>query len=454
MKGINKILFFALLFCSISVNLHANWEIIGDAVGKDARAFLELNEENNQEFVFVGQLSDHQFKITDGTDIYIHDCGDSDPLGDSIPLRIQDNTDETGFRIRYVGEKDYFKVTLIDSDNVKSLKVEKVDPPKNIYIMGGPFNNSYGGWDLQDAVELEVDKENPFIFYYKGDLRYNEIGDEGGNIKILKGRGWGENYHPEGMVNVPLSQANKMRLGGTDTKWTIPANRSADGYYELKVDMLNLTLTVEKFEPNIVENPYPRIMFVVGDALPCGWPADNKTPMEMLQTEEGIYEWEGIVSAGEFKFPQKRGTYARCYVSTVKDQPVFSGQEYPVIFEESYFGGAGNDYKFVITQPGAGKLLLNLKTNTLTVEGQPTSSGVETTHNDNGIDFYSNEGKLFIKSENNQQLQAIVFSIDGVAVAQKTFTGNTNIALSNGYYLVLIYNEAGERIANIRTIVN
>lgn len=63
----------------------------------------------------------------------------------------------------------------------------------------------------------------------------------------------------------------KMRLNGEDNKWTILADRSGDGYYELKVDLLNLTLTVEKFEPDLVENPFPlsvllleRLCLVVG----------------------------------------------------------------------------------------------------------------------------------------------------------------------------------------------
>lgn len=451
----NKILFFAALFCAFSLNVHADWQITGDAVEQGTQAVLAQSSDNSQKFIFVGKLAAQPFKITDGVKTYIHECGDNDPLGDLIPLREEANSNETGLRIRYVGPHDYFRVTLTVAEGVKSLEAERLEIAKNMYIMGGPFNNETGNWKLQDAVELEADKENPFVFYYKGDIRYNQIGDERGSLKILKGRGWGENYHPDAAGDVALSQAIgtplKIRLGGADNKWTIPADRTGDGYYEIKIDLLNLTILVEKFTQDIVANPLPLAVYIAGDAMSCGW--NNEHPVAMQKIENGIFQWQGKVSEGPFKFLQRRGTWERCYVATSEDEQIVSGKEYNVVYEESYFV-QGNDYKFVIPEAGDCQLTLNLNTMKLKVGGDPISGIKPEYNNDKGVIFFSENGKLFLKSEYGQPLQAQVFGIDGKLITRKIFSESTDISLPKGCYIVLLSNEAGERISSVRTIVN
>jgi len=237
------LIFIVLIYLS-SFDAQAEWSITGDAVGNNA-AVLVPNPANNQEFIFTGKLKNSHFKITDGTDTYVVNCGDNDPLGQNLVLRKQDNPSETGLRIRYVARKDMFKVTLKVTRNSKQIIAERLTPPKELYIMGGPFNNNPSNWLLSDAVEMERDADNPFIFYYRGQIRFNSFGDEPGNIKFLLGRSWNDNYHPVGTSNVPLLQATKIRLNGSDTKWTIPEDRSGDGYYIIKVNALEETIAVE-----------------------------------------------------------------------------------------------------------------------------------------------------------------------------------------------------------------
>ena len=445
----NKILVLVILFCAFSLNIHADWIITGDAVEQGTQAILKQSSGNSQEFVYMGKLTNQLFKITDGTKTYIHDCGDNDPLEESILLREENNANETGMRIRYVGQHDYFNVTLTVAGDVKSVKVQRITPPNNMYIMGGPFNGNATNWLLQDAVELERDNENPFIFYYKGDIRYNPLGDERGSFKILQGRSWGDsNYHPDAPSDVSLAQASKMRLGGNDNKWTIPADRSLDGYYEIKIDVLNLTISVEKFTHNIEETSHT--VYIAGDAMPCGW--NNENPVAMQKIEKGIFQWQGKASSGQFKFLQRRNLWHRCYVATSVDRQVFSNKEYDVVFEENY-AIQGNDYKFVIPEEGEHHFTLNLNTMKLRVESQTTE--IESIHvdKDSGVKIFSDAGQLFLESEQNQHLQAFIFSIDGRVIAQRAFAGSTNIVLPKGYYLVLINNEEGERITTVKTIV-
>lgn len=245
MWTINKtfLLYIALILTSV-FEARAEWSITGDAIAGNT-VVMTLNPANSQEFIYIGKLTNSYFKITDGTDTYVVNCGDNDPLSQSLVLRKQTTPAETGMRIRYVNRKDLFRLTLKITRSNKQLLAERLTPPKELYIMGGPFNKNASNWLLQDAVQMERDADNPFVFYYRGPIRFNSFGDEPGNIKFLLGRSWNDNYHPVGTTNVPLLQATKIQLNGTDTKWTIPEDRSGDGLYIIKVNLLDETIDVE-----------------------------------------------------------------------------------------------------------------------------------------------------------------------------------------------------------------
>ncbi|MDR1810296.1 MAG: hypothetical protein LBR34_07830 [Prevotella sp.] len=236
-----------------ALSAQTEWRIIGGGAGEEG-ILLKQNPDNTQEFIYTGRLTGQWFKITDGSTVYVPLCGDSDPLGQTLTLRSQDNQSETGLRIRYVGSREFFTVTLNATRLVKKISVVRAESPQSLYIMGGPFNKHDPNWLLDDAVEMERDSLNPFVFYYRGELRYNTFGDERGSIKFLLGRTWNDNYHPAGTTNVPLLQAAKIRLNGADTKWTIPADRSGDGYYVIKVNTLDETIDV-KFTSELAVNP-------------------------------------------------------------------------------------------------------------------------------------------------------------------------------------------------------
>ncbi len=444
-----KILILSFLIIVFSLNLFAEWQIKGDAVIGGGQAAFTQNSENNQEFVYVGKLTNQHFKITDGEKTFVPDCGDNDPLEQSILLREETETNETGMRIRYVGKNDYFKVTLTIGRKDKNLFVERITPPSNIYIMGGPFNLNVSNWLLEDAVELERSEENPFVFYYKGDIHFNPVGDEGGSIKFLLGRSWSSNYHPDVSSDVPLNKASKMRLGGNDNKWYIPADRSCDGYYVIKINTLDLTISIEEFVPNKDETPLA--IFIVGDAMECGW--SNTVPKMMKKIQSGIYQWNGTTLLGQFKFLQRKGSWQKCYVATIPNEEVILGSDHNIVYEENYLNGGGNDYKFVMPISGEYQFTVNLNTMKMRVEEPLTGSISPSLSTDQGIVFFSKNGKLFINSNNDQVFQAIIYSIDGKIISKKTFVNNTDISLPKGFYIVHLNNSSGDRLTNIKTLI-
>ncbi|MDR0546064.1 MAG: T9SS type A sorting domain-containing protein [Dysgonamonadaceae bacterium] len=140
--------------------------------------------------------------------------------------------------------------------------------PDNLYIIGGPFNANKPNWIHRDIVQLEKDSENPYVFYYRGYIGYNTFGDERGSFKILTTNNSWDGYHPDGESNLLIGEASvgmptPMRLGGADTKWEIPDDRSADGYYSLKLDTENNTFLVESFTAAPCPE-YPVGLFCVG----------------------------------------------------------------------------------------------------------------------------------------------------------------------------------------------
>lgn len=463
MKKINgKIAFFTLLFAMLSWNLHAEWTLVGDPEELDIPvAFTQVDEEGT-EFVYGGRLSTQSFKVSDGTTTYVHDCGDNDPVGDSITLRVAE-PDDAGLRVRYADENDFFKVTLYvpGGGAAPSIKAEQIILPNGrLYLHGGPVNLGMN-WEAQDAILLEQDSADASIFWYKGDLRYNELGSEGGNLKILRGRGWGENYHPDATGNVPLLNAlnkpMKMRLNGEDNKWFIPSDRSADGYYEIKIDMVNITIEVVKFEPGIVDpdDVMPRAIFACGTALPCGFPTDNTTPIQLNAVSEGIYSWEGMITAGELKFQKRRGSYMYAYMPLVAGQNLVPGQEYPVEYVESYFNGAHPDNKFNVSEENAGMNSLFIDLNTMTTwlgNERPSPSKVEVSEED-VVKYHTYGGKLYLSATNDDELHAQVLGVDGRIIAKQTFVRTTEFTLPKGIYIVLLNSKDGKPFTCLHTCV-
>lgn len=450
----NCIVALALLSGGMLPAAGAEWRLVGDTAELAAPVVFSPVSDKENQFVYMGPMTDALFKVSDGTTRYIQECGSNNPLGDSIPLREAD-PDERGMSIRYADKTQVYRLTLTVDGEEKSLKAERIELPKNLYIIGGPFNREIQFWKFQDAKQLVPDAEYPYIFYYKGVMRYNDEGDECGSFMFIPHLTWDDKYHPAPTGDCPIAgktgQPLDMRLNGEDNKWTIPADRSGDGYYEIKVDLLHMTMTVEKFEPDLIEEPFPLAVFATGAAMPCGW--DNAHPMLMEPVADGVYRWRGEVQAGDFKFLRRRGTWERCYVATTRDEPVRPGEEHDVVYEYSSFV-EGNDYKFTIAATDPCILTLDLNRMKLRVDNdETTGSGIEPVQQQGEITCYTWDHTLSLRSTLPSQLQARVFSLDGRLVSARAFVGRTDMALARGCYVVMVCDEQGGNGSRLKVLV-
>lgn len=431
MKRIALIFIIALSVLTLNAK---TWKIVGELTATDTTLMVQDAADANV-YKFVGKITNKSFRLFDGTDYYIPVCGMNDPFGQAVGMEKQVDVAQAGFRVSYVNINQIYKITLTDGTAPKII-VETAVPYKHIYLIGGPVNTNNPNWLLRDARELEKDPENPYVFYYRGFLKYNTFGDERGAIKFLTSNtSWDPGFHPVGTGNVPLAQASKMRLNGSDTKWEIPADGSRNGYYVIKLNTLEETISVEQFQQANVD--FPNNIFITGDAMPCGWV--NGEPMVMTPTNilEGKYSWTGNVVPGQFKFLKTRGTWGSCYVSTVRDQPVVYGTQYPVVYEADYISQGGNDFKFVITE--ADRCVFNIDlVNMKLVITKDEESAVDDLNSENGLKISSGNANIKITSTSATKKHLEVFNIGGQKLHESSFVHNTNVPLSKGYYIVKV----------------
>lgn len=115
-----------------------------------------------------------------------------------------------------------------------------------------------------------------------------------------------------------------------------------------EVQTAQLSFTATPYEP------VSTTLYLIGDATPNGWSADNAT--EMTRSTNGLFEWEGTLTEGNFKFITTKGSFLPSYnkaddgglvLRTSDDEP---------------------DNQWTITEAHDYKITANLLTGTISIE--------------------------------------------------------------------------------------
>ncbi|GAA4298330.1 SusF/SusE family outer membrane protein [Aestuariibaculum suncheonense] len=276
--------------------------IVGDATpnGWDISNATELTASTTQRGVFVyrGDLTSGNFKFAvsqDGCwcqDFYTKDAIDSGKIiyneggsGDDLQWSIDQSLEN---------DQEY-KIT-VDLLN-KTIKIEVVEitvktPPfANLWIVG---DASESGWNIDSPVAFNQNSDNPFEFYYEGQLNP-------GNFKIFAGAlgDWcGEWYRPF-QDNQILENGIVDQNSGcdVDNKWSV--SEADQGRYRIIVDTQNNTIVFSKVS-----------LYLIGDGGPNGWNINNPDPMDYVN---GEYIFLGELGAdnptGEFKISKFIGEW-------------------------------------------------------------------------------------------------------------------------------------------------
>ena len=98
--------------------------------------------------------------------------------------------------------------------------------------------------------------------------------------------------------------------------------------------------------------PVTETLYLIGDATPNGWSADNAT--EMIREDNGIFSWEGNLVEGDYKFITSQGEFLPSYNNDGEGNVIYrSSDDNP-------------DEKFHITESHYYKMTVNLLEGTLT----------------------------------------------------------------------------------------
>lgn len=106
-------------------------------------------------------------------------------------------------------------------------------------------------------------------------------------------------------------------------------------------------------------------VYITGSAF-GGWTNDKPEVMTPL-AEEGIFEWSGTLSAGEFKFLLRLNSWTNCLNAKTDKEVVVLGKLHEIVHVPNYYE-TGGDYPFVIEQSGPYRILVDTKAMTMQVE--------------------------------------------------------------------------------------
>jgi hypothetical protein len=461
-----KIFFIVAFCCILNLSIFAQPEslyIIGGPFNANKPNWifrdvvpLDKDSENPYVFYYRGYIGYNTFGDEPGNfkiltsnnswDGYHPDGNDNQLIGtDQVgkTLNIRFGGADTKWSIPSDRSGDgYYSIKIDTQNNTFTIEsftaVSSAEFPVGLFCVGGPFIIDDPLWSVDEAKKLERDAVDPNLFHFRGYLEHNQWGNEPGNFKILiNARDWSDSFHPGNTEeNVSLCSAIKqylpVRRNGSDNKWYLPEDGSGNGYWEFSINAENQTLRVDSF---VQDFDYFDHVYITGSAMPCGWTDSN--PEVMNKISRGIYSWTGTLNVGEFKFLKYLNSWTSCYVANSSDESVILNNEHDIVYEKNY-NKLGNDYKFAINDENANKqvtITLNLITKKMTVSHVINNIS---SYEKPSVNIYTQNRKIFINGLTNESYRAQIFSIDGKKISQKIFSGNTELLVQPGKYIVKI----------------
>src|SRR5690606_20913121 len=104
--------------------------------------------------------------------------------------------------------------------------------------------------------------------------------------------------------------------------------------------------------------PITKTLYLLGDATPNGWDANNATEMTAVTNTPKAFSWTGRLNAGKFKFITTLGEFAPSYNKGQSNSSLY----YRSSFDDPY------DEQFEITEGGNYKIAVNLITMAIAIE--------------------------------------------------------------------------------------
>ena len=140
---------------------------------------------------------------------------------------------------------------------------------------------------------------------------------------------------------------NQLGIAAGQTA-TVNVNLTAKVAGMEEVQTVTTSFSVTPYEP------VTSTLYLIGDATPNGWSADNAT--EMKRTDNGVFTWQGNLKQGEMKFITTKGQFLPSYNNDGTGKLTFRTSDDQA------------DEKFIITESHFYQVTVNLLTSELTLK--------------------------------------------------------------------------------------
>lgn len=175
-----------------------------------------------------------------------------------------------------------------------------------LYMVG---DATPAGWNIDDPEPMTVDPNDSGIFTWEGELNTGEmkmpLATGSWSVGFIRPSTGNEEINGEEQVDVPFI----MHSGDPDIKWNI----TEAGKYFLKINLHDWTFSCRKTgeaTPIEVEPIEAEAVYMVGDAVACGW--DIANALELEKVSKYIFNFHGELNPGEFKACTERDESWSC----------------------------------------------------------------------------------------------------------------------------------------------
>jgi starch-binding outer membrane protein SusE/F len=207
-----------------------------------------------------------------------------------------------------------------------------------LYLLGSATS---AGWNASNAIAMTASTDDPTTFTYQGSLF-------SGELKFITTLGQLLPSYQMGNTNSDL--VLRTLDSQPDNKFSI----TEAGKYDITLNLIDLTISIVKKAGPAYEN-----LYLVGDATPNGWDIGNAT--QMVQNPDNLFQftYEGVLKAGDFKFPVNRNT------DWGQDMFMKDSSDSTKIY--LHHGGDSDDSKWKISKENWYKLVVDLEKMTITI---------------------------------------------------------------------------------------
>jgi hypothetical protein len=283
-------------------------------------------------FRFQGDLNPGQLKFITVLGTFFPSYGKGEDKN-SLVYHTDGSLPSVNFEI---AEKGKYNITMNLVDLTISIELVKGPGYEVLYIFGSANPDGSG---IENALEMMPNPDNLFKFNYTGVLSPGEF-----VIPVNKDADLGQDMF---MRDPEDSSKVYLHKGGDpdNSSWEI----LEENIHSLKLDLSNYTISIE-----------PTRLYIIGDATPVGWNIADAIELVQDPTDWYIWRYEGLLTAGEFKFPVSR-QFDWAQDMYMKD-PGDPSKMY------RHTGGEEDDEKWVFTEADAGNYLLTLNILDLTID--------------------------------------------------------------------------------------